>query len=108
MEFCNMCGKPLKIFQENEKSIGKCVCGFEKEASLISNVHIPKKETKGEGVVDVEDDTSGFPHKCKKCSHDYSDVTDMGTFYGDEANVYLFKCKKCGYVERQADGSGNK
>jgi len=32
----------------------------------------------------------------------------LGASYSDEADVYLFQCKKCGFVERQADGSGNK
>ncbi|MFH1308183.1 MAG: hypothetical protein ABIH72_05000 [archaeon] len=108
MPICKKCGKLLKIFREGEKIIGKCICGFEKEVSMTFNDNIIKKTEKGKGVIDKKKDFSGFPHTCKKCGHSFSDVTDMGTFYGDEANVYLFTCKKCGYIERQADGTGNK
>ena len=34
-------------------------------------------------------------------------VKDLGTSYSDESNVYLFKCTKCGHIDRQADGCSN-
>ena len=66
-----------------------------------------KKEEKANGVFSAEETAEGFPHKCEKCGHGEADVHDLGAPYSDESNVYLFKCKKCGYVKRQADGSGN-
>jgi 8-oxo-dGTP pyrophosphatase MutT (NUDIX family)/Zn ribbon nucleic-acid-binding protein len=67
-----------------------------------------KKIEKGEGILENNNEISGFPHKCPKCGHDEADVVDLGAPYSDESNIYLFKCKKCGHVKRQADGSGNK
>lgn len=62
------------------------------------------------GIIDLDqkdNENAGFPHKCKKCEHDFSEVIDLGVSYSDEAGLFLFKCKKCGHVERDAFGSGN-
>ena len=106
MEFCQNCGKPLKI--ENEKA--GCDCEFSKEMnSLFLNEKIVKKIKKGEGVFDEKEFRSekGFPHQCKKCWHEFAEVVDLGAFYSDESNVHLFKCKKCGNIERESYGSSN-
>ena len=66
-----------------------------------------KKTQKGDGIFEQEENKEGFPHTCKKCGHSESEVHDLGAQYSDESNIYLFKCMKCGFVERQADGSGN-
>ena len=68
------------------------------ENNMIENLEL--EENKESSV--------GFPNTCKKCGHEGADVADLGAAYSDEANIYLFKCKKCGFTERQADGSSNK
>lgn len=106
MEFCQNCGKPLKI--ENE--MAECDCGFSKRIKSLSfNEKVEEKTKKGEGVFDGEEFKSkkGFPHICKKCGHEFAEIIDLGAFYSDEANVYLFKCNKCENVEREAYGSSN-
>ncbi len=94
----------------DEKIIGICSCGFAKE--IESEFAIPekiqKKDEIGEGAISEDKSLEGFPHDCPKCGHDKCEVFDLGAFYSDESNVYLYKCKKCGYVDRQADGTGNR
>ena len=69
---------------------------------------LKKKEELGDGVLDLEEhESEGFPHECGKCGHTEADVVDLGQQYSDEASIYLFKCKKCGNVKRDAYGSGN-
>ena len=106
MEFCKKCGKPLKI----DKGTIKCSCGFSKisNSKISSTEKIKKPEKKGKGVFNKEKFVEkGFPHSCKECGHEYSDVVDLGASYSDESNIYLFKCKKCKHVERDAYGSSN-
>ncbi|MBT3405250.1 hypothetical protein HN832_04710 [archaeon] len=104
MKFCDKCGKPLLI--ENE--IAKCSCGYQEKATpLNSKEKIQEPIQKGKGVAkDLEID-QGFPHLCKKCGHEFAEVTDLGVFWSDESSVYLFKCKKCHNTEREAYGSSN-
>jgi DNA-directed RNA polymerase subunit M/transcription elongation factor TFIIS len=106
MEFCTKCGKPLKATE----GLVECSCGFTKilDSKISSTEKIKKPEEKGKGVAEEKETTKGFPNKCKKCGYKYSNVIDLGASYSDEANIYLFKCKKCGNVEREAYGSGNK
>lgn len=110
MHFCELCGKILEIKAESDKIIAYCSCGFikEVESGQISSEKIIKKDNIGEDIV-VESNKieKGFPHICKKCGYDECDVLDVGAPYSDESNIILYKCKKCKYVERQADGTGN-
>ncbi len=106
MEFCKKCGKLLKI----DRGTIKCSCGFSKisDSKISSTEKIKKPKEKGTGIFEKKEfEEKGFPHTCKKCGHEYSDVVDLGVSYSDEANIHLFKCKKCGYVERDAYGSSN-
>jgi len=107
--FCDLCGGIITIKKINGGKFGFCNCGFVKEAYSDIKVKskFPEQIKKGEGVVNEDISKEGFPHKCKKCSFDYCEIYDLGASYSDESNVYLFKCKKCGFVERQADGSSN-
>jgi len=109
--FCDNCGKILEIKNiEEEKIIGICSCGFIKEFDfhITSIQKQQEKPVFGKGIISDANIGQGFPHKCQKCGYNESEVYDLGASYGDEASIYLFKCKKCGFVERQADGSGNK
>jgi len=104
MEFCEKCGKLLKI----EKELAKCDCGFTKKINLFSITEkIQGPEQKGESIAEEKNEDNGFPHTCKKCGHKYADFADLGISYSDEANIVLFKCKKCKHVERDAFGSSN-
>jgi DNA-directed RNA polymerase subunit M/transcription elongation factor TFIIS len=111
MEFCPDCGRVLSVRERESdyRMIGFCRCGFSKE---IERGFLPSEKTifleKGEGVLEKENDMQGFPHKCSKCGGEEADVFDLGASYSDESNIYLFKCRKCGYVSREAEGSGNK
>jgi len=109
LNFCPKCGKPLHVKSEQDKKIAECSCGFTKiiGSDLVFSTK-NKKVTLGKGVISREEDLDGFPHICEKCGHPFSEVHDLGAPYSDESNIYLFKCKKCGHVSRQADGSGNK
>ena len=104
MEFCDKCGKPLVI----KENLARCSCGFTTQAKpILAKEKIKEQIKKGEGVAEKDDFDQGFPHVCKKCGHEFAEVVDLGIFYGDEASVYLFKCKKCENTERDADGSSN-
>lgn len=96
----------MKIEDRNGKTFGKCCFGYDKE--IILNVSEKgKQDNITKGVYQEKEEKEGFPHVCQKCGHTQSDVQDLGSPYSDESPVYLFKCKKCKNVERQADGSGN-
>jgi len=107
--FCEKCGKMLELKNFMDIKMGICECGFKK--FVYDNMNIEdkskKKEEIGKGVLENKDETEGFPNLCPKCGHNFCDVHDLGAPYSDESNVYLFRCRKCGYVVRQADGSGN-
>ncbi|MEK6891413.1 MAG: hypothetical protein AABX03_04740 [Nanoarchaeota archaeon] len=109
--FCDECGSILEVKTTKEgKKFGICNCGFAKEvhSDIISSEIEPKRKEVGEGVIVEETEIPpGFPHTCKKCGYKEAEVYDLGASYSDEANKYLFKCLKCGYTERQADGTGN-
>jgi DNA-directed RNA polymerase subunit M/transcription elongation factor TFIIS len=113
MIFCK-CGKLMEVNENNSKNFGSvkvayCICGEKKiigeEISFEENR--PKKEARSSEVVEKKHDLGGFPHICSKCGYGECEVHELGVFYGDEAGVYLFKCKKCGWSERQSDGTGN-
>lgn len=108
--FCKGCGRMLKIASASENPIIICDCGFVNEnKGLTVSQKMQKKEKVGKGVVreNKKKNLSGFPNTCKKCNHKYCEIFDMGVQYGDESGVILYKCKKCGFVERQADGPSN-
>lgn len=106
IEFCPKCGKILQIVEKPRENIGLCSCGYIKlNLDLGSNEKVKENPLLGQGVVKENNDLEGFPHDCPKCGHNMADVTDLGAPYSDESNIYLFKCKKCKYVYRQADGS---
>ena len=105
--FCDYCKKIMKIEETNGGKVLSCTCGFFRVANVSTSEHIKEQEKKGEGVLDGKRKQWKFPHTCPKCNHEGSEVIDLGAAYSDEANVYLFICDKCGYVDRQADGSSN-
>lgn len=108
--FCPSCGKILAIKnKEDGKKIGLCPCGFTRylDDGIITTDKNKEDNEIGQGVLIEVKENQGFPHKCKKCGCNESEVSDLGASYGDESSVYLFRCLKCGYVERDAYGSSN-
>ncbi len=100
--FCVLCNALVNLQQgicQNGHTIAE---GLE----VRSTEMFPQKEKVGVGIM-PEESMSGFPHTCKKCGYEECEITDLGAQYADESNIYLYRCKKCQYVERQADGSGN-
>lgn len=108
LKFCDKCGKILEIKLIDQKNIGLCGCGFTKEfdAILSYSEKLIKKQDTGSGVYQ-EPETIGFPHTCEKCGYNLCDIYDIKAGYSDESDIILLRCKKCKYVERQADGSSN-
>jgi DNA-directed RNA polymerase subunit M/transcription elongation factor TFIIS len=108
MIFCK-CGKIMDI-RDDGLRMAFCSCG-NKHLVLGGEITVedntPKTEIRNSEVVKTEHVGSGFPHNCSKCGYGEADVIELGIFYSDEAAVYLFKCKKCGWSERQSDGTGN-
>src|SRR3989344_2822010 len=101
MYFCKECGKMLEL--EKETNRGKCSCGF---ATNLPEMHFSKTKEKdeiGSGILKEDLSSNGFPHTCKKCGYGECDVVDLGPPVSDESSVYLYRCKKCKFVERQAD-----
>ena len=113
MHFCDHCGKILNITKNGSLATARCdFCG--KAKLLLSGVITKSKtEIKPEVSKEVASDKNlvsqdaVMPHDCIKCGHKEAYVKDLGTSYSDESNVYLFKCVKCGYTDRQADGCSN-
>ncbi|HLD98544.1 MAG TPA: hypothetical protein VI815_04415, partial [Candidatus Nanoarchaeia archaeon] len=104
--FCEECGKILDIKHTREgRKFGICKCGFVKEvhSDIITtektknNEEFEKQNYENTEIIEQVKEI-GFPHKCKKCGYEECEVYDLGASYSDEANVYLFKCLKCGHV----------
>ncbi|MDP2925496.1 MAG: hypothetical protein Q8N99_03935 [Nanoarchaeota archaeon] len=109
LEFCPVCKSLLKLKEENGKTIGYCSCGFKRTSGIdLSSVDKEKKSTiRAGGVISNQDNIEGFDHICKKCSHDKAEVMDLGENSTNESNIYLYRCLKCGNIERQSIGAGN-
>jgi DNA-directed RNA polymerase subunit M/transcription elongation factor TFIIS len=103
MEFCQECGKII----QNEKEKTACSCGFQR---AIANIRISTVETishldVGKGISSGKNEFATFPHKCKKCGHDKSEVIDLGIWYSDESGTLLYLCGKCGFVEKEVQSN---
>ncbi|MEI6849462.1 MAG: hypothetical protein WCK29_00325 [archaeon] len=108
--FCDACGKIWKFEKENDKIIAKCECGFSKEFQdfPVYSEKIKEKEYVGEGVIKEHNEINeGIDHTCPKCSHNKCEAALVAAHYSDESDLIFYRCKKCSYVERQADGSSN-
>ena len=93
---------------EDEFLIAKCSCGFEKQIESLSFSEKSRRAKEiGTGIFNEPETTAYYPHKCNKCGSMKAIAYDLGIFYSDEANVLAYRCKKCGYIERQSDGTGN-
>jgi DNA-directed RNA polymerase subunit M/transcription elongation factor TFIIS len=104
---CDDCGKIMHLHSQEQEKKWKCICGFirEHKGDVLSVEKINKTEV-GEGTFKPEK-RAGFPHTCKKCGFDKADVDTISAFYSDESDISLFRCQKCGHVERVTDGTSN-
>jgi len=109
MHFCKDCDKLLKLEEKDGKLYALCSCGSNQivEEQIVTSERQERKPRIGRGIAQQENSLDGFPHICSKCGYDKADITDLGAPYGDESNIYLLKCKKCGHTERQTDGTSN-
>lgn len=103
LQFCPVCKNLLMIKEEKGKSIGYCSCGFKRAAGIdISSSEIEKNEKmKKSTAVASEDKLMGFEHECSKCGHGIAEIKELGEVLDNESSVNLYKCKKCGHVERE-------
>lgn len=108
-KYCNTCNQIINLEEKNGVLFEVCLCGKNKfiEKKIIVSEKQSKKETVGAGIAEENNSLEGFPHICSKCGFNQADITDLGAPYGDESNIYLYKCKKCGHTERQTDGTSN-
>jgi len=107
--FCDVCGKILNTTKnENGQVFGVCSCGFKEEicSGFVVSQNVVKEKERGEGIL-IEAETRGFPNICKKCGYGECDIHEILPSYSDEAGVILYRCKKCKFVHRQHDGTGN-
>ncbi|MBS3074428.1 hypothetical protein J4447_03160 [Candidatus Pacearchaeota archaeon] len=112
IHFCDKCSKIMKVESHAGLVTAVCSCGNYKQLDsgikIASKIQSKKDNSKGVFDASIHNKgDEGFPHTCPKCGHGEADVKDLGAFFSDESNVYLFKCRKCGYVYRQADGCSN-
>lgn len=101
LNFCPVCKSLLMLKEEQGRTIGYCACGFKRTSGIeLNSSEKNKKQAKGQGILG-EDINQGFEHKCKKCSHNYAEIQELGEILNNESTVTLYKCKKCGNVERE-------
>lgn len=96
----------MKLGEKDGKKILACTCGFIKDADITSSEKISIKEV-GRGIADGKRKAYNFPHTCPKCNHEGCEAVNLGSSQSDEADILLFICDECGYVDRQADGCSN-
>ena len=85
--------------------MGLCSCGMRKSVDPLStSEEIKQKENLSRGSVEEIKTNGSYENICKKCGHNECEIQDLGLQSGGESNVYIFKCKKCGAVERHKDG----
>ena len=112
MHFCDDCGKIMVVKKNGSLATASCDCGRAKllVSGVISRSKTEKKPEVSREVADEKNSAPSegvFPHVCSKCGHGEGYLKDLGASFSDESNVYLFKCSKCGYTDRQADGCSN-
>ncbi len=95
----------MKIERENEKTMGKCSCGFQSEISVFSEENIKQPKEKGRGYVKDKNELATFPHKCKKCGYEKAQVIELGVWFGDEGGVIRYRCGKCNHTEQDKDSN---
>jgi len=107
IKFCKQCGGILRVQQiDDKKSYLFCDnCGSFELIKPANNQDVSFSEKigkteKGAGIKFAKDQPASYPHVCKKCGYDKAQALHLGIFYSDEDNLILFRCGKCGYIER--------
>ena len=71
---------------------------------LKDKIHENKEKKIVEYEVDVEDRSANklavYDHVCPKCGYDKAEVINKGTQIGDEDDLVIIKCGKCGHTDR--------
>ena len=78
---CPKCETGLVNREEDGKPMLVCgVCGYKREVTVVTE------------------------RACAACGYNKATVEFYGVIYGDEAPLVLYKCVKCGAVEREGYG----
>ena len=95
--FCPKCGKIMKHKE------GKlfCDCGFETPIVEVSSKEKMKNEAISFKTDDSLSESATYPHKCNKCGYDKAEIADIPPSYSDADSLILYKCGKCGHVQRE-------
>jgi DNA-directed RNA polymerase subunit M/transcription elongation factor TFIIS len=99
-----MCKGLLIQKEEKGKTIGVCSCGFKRTGGItISGEENSVTCSIGEGVVSEDNSQKeGFFRICEKCGYDKAEASQI---LGNESEITVFSCLKCGHKVRQAQGS---
>lgn len=103
--FCPVCNKLLQIKSENGNNIAFCTCGFKRFSGVELEASEKTHSNLRQQGVATDNNSEGITHICKKCGNDKAEIIDLGERMNNESSVYIFKCLKCGYSERQS-GTG--
>ncbi len=104
LQFCPVCKNLLQLRTEGDKNIGFCSCGFVRTSGIIleADDNSNKLVEKGSGSVDEKQNTLGVERICKKCGYNQAEASEIAA---NEANIFIFKCLKCGFTDRETQGS---
>ena len=106
LEFCPMCRALLIQKEVKGRIIGVCSCGFMRTGGiniLGEDNNVERGKLTGSGVANESDSKGeGFSRICDKCGFDKAEAFSITS---NESEVTIFKCLKCGYSVRQAQGS---
>lgn len=103
LEFCPMCKSILQLKEEKGIKIGFCNCGFKRTSGIsIAGEENCFSDNLGSGVIRDSVSEEGFERICKKCGYNKADASSI---LSNESEVTIFTCLKCGFRERQSQGS---
>jgi DNA-directed RNA polymerase subunit M/transcription elongation factor TFIIS len=109
MEFCEKCGSSrTEIDIKNSKILCK-VCGYMKiiesdqYKKKLPITYVKKKNEKEIVVLDEKYSEFKFKvtHKCQHCGNDKAYVQYIPPRWGDEDELTIYTCIKCGKSERE-------
>lgn len=104
LEFCPVCRNLLMIEKVDDKTIGRCSCGFKRTNGIdLSSVDRNDMDNlkSGEGIVS-ENKTEGVDRVCKKCGYDKAEMSELQS---GESSIFIYTCLSCKSVEREVQGS---
>lgn len=107
MDFCEDCGSSRTRLDKNNKKIVCKTCGHEHSISLNditkSPVNAGKESNEKILVLDKKYTESKYKvnHKCPYCDFNEAYVQHISPRWGDEDNLSIYTCTKCGKSDRE-------